>query len=238
MQWPATVVALGIDRKTHLRGRHAEFLHHGVAVKYADSGVDALVQLGREPQVTAVLIGPGCADADIDQLVEVMSGIGNTPVVVAVSRQASELPASSRAGDVESLLLPVSPQRLAQAVAAVHHSAGEVRDVHRAAGITIDRDACVAVWHGERIRLSPALLEMLTYLADAYPRVVSAEELASECRSSGEPTSAARVRVGIGRLREAFRAAAIDADVPVVTVRGSGYTLAAVREDTSVSAGN
>jgi len=94
------------------------------------------------------------------------------------------------------------------------------------AGVVVDRVQHRITFDGHLLELSPTEFDILTYLAEKAPRVVSAQELvrqvqgyACERYEAGEI-----VRQNIHRIRKSAQAAAGRNDL-IRTVRGVGYTL-------------
>ncbi|WP_062071703.1 winged helix-turn-helix domain-containing protein [Demequina sediminicola] len=222
--WPRTVLAVGLDRQRHLRGRHDEYLRAGVVVQVVDTGVDALVRLGRDRDIAAVMVGPGVRDMELEGLVDVVMRLGHTPVIVAAEREAASLPPVVAKVHTEPMLLPASPQRLRAALERLpERHVPELRPL-QVGELIVEREAHGARWHGRRVVLGPLLLDLMTALVNAYPAVVSPEDLARECGATGAG-AVSRVRVGVGRARDAFAQAVPWAVPPIETVRGIGYTL-------------
>ncbi|WP_371327666.1 helix-turn-helix domain-containing protein [Demequina sp. NBRC 110053] len=159
----------------------------------------------------------------VDDLVTIATELAHVPVILGTrGRVDAHVPEGT-------LALPASPRRLRDSVARVRTRAAVPTPARRVGALEVSVVAHGAVWRGRQVRLAPFHLDVLTYLVDAFPRVVGSQELASECAPRNVTDGAAHVRVAIGRLREALTAAVPDAPSPIETVRGVGYV---VIEDT------
>lgn len=96
----------------------------------------------------------------------------------------------------------------------------------RRANLIIDRTRHTATFHGYLLDLSPVQFDLLHYLAEISPQVVSSQELADKvCEYQLDEWEASNIiRPHIYRLRQKMKAAS-GVESPIQTVRGVGYTL-------------
>lgn len=235
--WPLRVVAVSEDCVPVARGRSAEFLHAGVTVTQVPSAAAALVAIGQESDVAAVLVPAEMSDMALDDFIEIVHAFGRTPVVVGLAPLSEPNVAASmrERGALETVVLPVTPHRLAQALKSVIVPMPAPR-VYRCGELELDVDAFRVLWHGREVRLAPNTFELLQYLMAASPRVVTMQELVSEFVPAETQWRTDSIRVRIRRLREALGAAVPGAPKPVETVRKVGYRIVDPSDTTPDSA--
>lgn len=235
--WPLRVVAVGGDSVPVARGRSAEFLHAGVTVIQVSSAAAALVAIGQESDVAAVLVPAEMPDMTLDDFIEIVHAFGRTPIVVGVTPLSeSDIAASIRErGAINTVVLPVTPHRLAQALKSVVIPMSPPR-VYRCGELELDADAFRVLWYGKEVRLAPNTFELLQYLMAACPRAVTIQELVSEFVPTETQGRINSIRVRIRRVREALGAAMPGAPQPVETVTKVGYRIVDPSDTTPDSA--
>lgn len=241
--WPARVIAIGHEPATLARGRLAEFRRHGVALSHVDDATTALIALGRDPTIAAVLVPaelPGMALADF---LDVVRALSRTPVLLGVDAayEPTSVALALDHGIAATVALPATPRALARAVTGVQPPPPPAAPrTYRCGDLELDADAFRVLWHGHPAHLSPRQFDMLRYLMAAHPRVVTIPELVAEFGPGGG-RKLAPIRVGIRRLRDQLAAAAPDVPQPIETVHRVGYRIAqsaapaSPRSDTSRS---
>lgn len=216
------VVAVG-DTATRARGRASEFRHHGLALASRPTASAALVEVAREPS-SVVLVPTSLADMPILDFVDVVRSLAHSPVLVGVGHgvDASAVSALFDHGATGTVALPLTPSRLAHAV-----DSTRPRDPGPAAPVEcghlrLHPAEHRVTWRDIEVKLGPKEFEVLQYLMEAHPRVVSLSELVGEFEA-GSPDHAMRIRVAVGRLRAKFMAAG--ASAPIETLHRVGYRL-------------
>ena len=235
--WPRRVVAIGATSVAVARGTNSEFLHDGIALAHVPNAAAALVALAHDAAVAAVLLPLELPDMALDDFIEIVRAFAQTSVIVGVdSLTPAEVSAGMRErGAAATVVLPVTPNRLAQALRAVPIPTPSEPRVFRCGDLELDIDAFRVHWYGEEVRLPPRVFEILHYLMAAYPRAVTLQELVSEFVPSGNHWRTDSIRVAIRRLREQLEAAAPGMPVPVETVKKVGYRITDGSERTPVS---
>lgn len=225
LEWPADVIAVGPELNDLVRGRQPEFFHAGICISHAVSCAAALVALSGDERPRAVIASSELPDMALEEFVRVLRLVGVNSVMVDAAG-VSDSTLRRIAGEVRPIDLPLTPSRLSQALRSLPSPMPETAPVIAAAGFHLDQNALTATWHGTLIRLQVRPFDLLRYLVQASPRVVSAEELASECVVASRDGGVASVRMGIGRIRAALVEAGVSPSDALQTVPGFGYRVA------------
>lgn len=220
------VVAFG-EPGNLLRGRPAEFRHHGLSLSTRPGTIDALLELGREPTSVA-LVPTDTTDVPASRIIELVRLLSTMPVIAGVAPGTSERAVSELfdRGVTATVTLPVTPQRLADAITATAApkttATGPIVTGPIVVGALVLDDAGHRVrWHDNEVFLPPKSFAVLRHLMLAHPRVVGLEELAET--DSGGTKHPALVQSAISRARVAFAEAARGHPGPIETVHRIGY---------------
>jgi len=225
--WPPRVIAIASQSGPVARGRPAEFLHHGVILIRVPTATAALIELGRDPEMAAILVPGDLKGMDLEGFLPIVRQFMQTPVILGFGSQ-ERMPTGIMAGSLDGLvtaMLPVTPLRLSQALQNCEPSA-TASHVVEVGELVLDADAFRVWWHGAEVRLPLRPFEMLRYLMEAAPRAVGREELMSEFVRPGISWRSDSVSTGIGRIREALQSAVPAVPVPIETVKKVGYRIA------------
>lgn len=100
----------------------------------------------------------------------------------------------------------------------------QLESLFKVDNLAIDWSRRTVTVGGQLIELSPIEFEILAYLAQKAPQVVSPQELASNLYhyEAGAQEASAIIRTNIYRIRQKLQAGAVQKDV-IHTVRGAGY---------------
>gem|GEM_PF-7102577 len=227
LAWPSEVLAVGPSLGALVKGRHAEFFHAGIAVSHVETCAAALVAMTSDSMPRAIVAASRLPDMSLAEFVRVLGLVGIRPVFV--DSATVECAVVARTGSAVHLIeFPVTPMRLSASLRTEACApAATARDEPVAvAGLALDPRALRATWHGRLLRLQVRPFEILRYLVEASPRVVSPQELASEMVPGTGDRGIAAVRVAIGRIRIAMAASGVDAPSPLQTIPGHGYRVA------------
>lgn len=166
-----------------------------------------------------------------------LPGIGGTEVLDALHRQRPDLPviiltsrgeiedriAGLDAGAVDYLVKPFSVAELAARIRAQLRSFAQVRDATAitAGPFHVDLVTREVLMDSEPVRLSTTEFELLLYLMQHRPNVLSREQILRAVWGYDHDPGTNVVEVYIGYLRRKLRANGRPA--PIVTVRSVGY---------------
>lgn len=89
--------------------------------------------------------------------------------------------------------------------------------------LTIDFAALLAKWAGKPLALGPNEFRLLRFFAENANQVLTRAQLINGLGKQEPPIDERTVDVWVGRLRRAFKA--VDAGIPLRTVRSMGYVL-------------
>jgi len=218
------VIAVGGLDST-VRGRPAEFRHHGITVASRPTAMAALLEVGRDPD-SVVLVPTHLEDMPIVEFVDVLRSVAHIPVIAGLvsgstNQTVSELFDHGVSGTVA---LPATPARLAEAVLVARAPATPLQPPIEVGNLVLDDARYRVTWLGREVTLTPRTFELLRHMLLAHPRIISLHEIMQLV--GGDPREAAvRSRTAVARLRAAFVEAAPSADSPIETVHRVGYRL-------------
>jgi DNA-binding response OmpR family regulator len=222
------VIAVGPELNDLVRGRQPEFFHAGICISHAVSCAAALVALSGDERPRAVIASSALPDMGLEEFVRVLRLVGVSAVMVDAAAVDSTM--RRIAGEVRAIDLPLTPSRLSHALRSLPTPLPEVAPVVAAAGFELDQNSLTATWHGTLVRLQVRPFDLLRYLVQESPRVVSVQELASECVVASRDGGVSSVRMGIGRIRAALVDAGVNPSDVLQTVPGFGYRVAGAGE--------
>lgn len=221
--WPKKVLAVGVDVSKHFRGRYSEFLHFGINLQFVPSVADALSELAKDSTAT-VFVPFDLSDMKVKDFVH-FAHILEFEVIVGLELSTAQplLGILRGLGPVKTVMLPVSPDRLSQAVDRTTTSLAPKQRVIKAGALELDPAGFTILWHGRDVQLQASSFYLLHYLMEASPRTVTYEELVSEFVNPGISYQADAIRQRIARIRSALERAAPGAPIPLRTITRIGY---------------
>lgn len=225
--WPARVIVVGLDAPGMIRGKLEEYLHSGLTIVRVPSAAGALVAIGRDSAVAAVLVPTWLPDMPLSDFIEVVHTLAGVPVIVTQDPRIEQpvVADASTFGAEDFVALPVTAPKLERILVAIRHRSTPAPRVFRCGELELDADRFRVLWHGRLVRLTPRLFDLLAYLIAAQPRVVTVEELVSEVAPHTPNWGVGGVRKAIGRIRVEMEEAAPGIPVPLETLPGFGYRL-------------
>lgn len=225
LQWPADVIVVGPELHDLVRGRQPEFFHAGICLSHVVSCADALVSLSATEQPRAVITSSALPDMALENFVRIVRMMGVATVMVdSADMESSRL--RSLAGEVRPIHFPITPNRLSDALRSLPSTTTSADPVVASAGFELDPTSLKVTWRGVHVPLQVRPFDLLRYLVQESPRVVSVHELASECVVASRDGGINSVRTGIGRIRNALADVNPDAAAMLQTVPGYGYRIA------------
>ncbi|MFB9902829.1 response regulator transcription factor [Allokutzneria oryzae] len=198
----------------------------GYATYSVGTGFDALREVTRAVP-DAVVLDLGLPDIDGVEVLRMMRGICDVPVIAATARDTeAEIIQLLREGADDYLVKPFSGEHLAARLAAVlRRSRPRAQDRLLAAGdIVVDLDSRQARLAGVELKLTRREFDLLAYLVARPHKVISREELLAEVwrLPPGRDDQTLDVHVSWLRRKLGERASA---PVYLHTVRGVGIRL-------------
>jgi DNA-binding response OmpR family regulator len=154
----------------------------GFDVQAAASGLDGVEQL-TGGAIDVVVLDLGLPDIDGTDVLAMVRGLGDTPVIVATARDdEKEMVRLLEAGADDYVVKPFSAAQIEARIRAVLRRTGEPEQtpVITVGGLVIDRDAHEATLDGEPIDLRAREFDLLAYLAARPGAMVSKRELMAE----------------------------------------------------------
>ena len=139
----------------------------GFDVQAAASGLDGVEQL-TGGAIDVVVLDLGLPDIDGTDVLAMVRGLGDTPVIVATARDdEKEMVRLLEAGADDYVVKPFSAAQIEARIRAVLRRTGEPEQtpVITVGGLVIDRDAHEARLDGELIDLRAREFDLLAYLA-------------------------------------------------------------------------
>ncbi len=199
LAWPKRVVAIGRTGEL-VRGRTAEFRHAGLVLRPHDRVIDALIDLAKQP-ASVILIDTAHLDISADDAIHLLRSQTEAPILLGIgdSAETAATAALLRSCDVHAVLLPVTPQRLGDAIRRLPVRV-EVQAPIQLGDLVVDEAGFYASWQGRRIDLTRRSFELLALLAHAYPRYTSPADIA-QTLAMGHTSREVNVRSIIARLR-------------------------------------
>ena len=175
---------LVVEDDQHIREAVARSLTDaGHAVRTEPSGAAALTAIV-EWQPDVVVLDLGLPDMDGTQVLPMLRGVTDVPVIVATARDDErEMVRLLDAGADDYVVKPYSGDQLAARIRAVlrrRPGDGEERGPLRVGGVEVDVPRRVATLDGTPLDLSRLEFDLLAHLASRSPEVVSRRELLAE----------------------------------------------------------
>jgi two-component system, OmpR family, KDP operon response regulator KdpE len=154
----------------------------GHAVSSVSTGIAGLEQaVANRPDL--VVLDLGLPDVDGRQVLRMLRGVSNVPVVVATARDdEAEIVAILDAGADDYVVKPFSAAQLDARIRAVlrRSASGSGEPVTKVGGLTIDRRGRTATLDGATLDLTPREFDLLHHLAARVGEVVTKRELLTE----------------------------------------------------------
>lgn len=199
----------------------------GHAVRGATTGAEALTAVV-EWMPDVVVLDLGLPDLDGQQVLRMLRGVSEVPVIVATARDDDrEIVAAYDGGADDYVVKPYSGDHLAARVRAIlRRSAGSATgdETIRVGGLDVDRRGRVARLDGTLLELSRLEFDLLAHLADRSPDVVSRRELLAEVWRQPHGGADKSIDVHLSWLRRKLGESAGDPRY-LHTVRGVGVKL-------------
>ena len=154
----------------------------GFDVQAARSGLDGVEQL-TAGSIDVVVLDLGLPDIDGADVLRMMRGLGDTPVIVATARDdETEMVALLEAGADDYVVKPFSAAQIEARIGAVlrRTSDSDATPVLTVGELAVDRDAHEARLAGELLDLRAREFDLLAYLAARPGVMVSKRELMAE----------------------------------------------------------
>lgn len=221
--WPRHVITIAPSSVMMTRGTSSEFRFEGISLTQVPTAAEAIARIRREPSIAAVLTTPASPDMPLGALRDAADAAGGIPVILGVG--LGEQVADIDAETLLTVVIPVTPQRLADALRAVPRSEPAPLLHEQVGQLELDLDAVRVWWHGREVRLPPRAFEILHCLAVAAPEPVDIDELVRTFVPPDTHWRADSIRFAMRRIRELFEAAAPGIPAPIETVVGVGYRI-------------
>jgi DNA-binding response OmpR family regulator len=222
-------VVVIVEDDARIREAIARILtERGHAVRSASAGMAGLQSIIDDPP-DVVVLDLGLPDVDGRQVLQMLRGVSQVPVIVATARDdETEIVATLDAGADDYIVKPFSAEQLdARIRALLRRSAGapdrptiDVGDLH------IDSRAHEATLAGEKLDLTRKEFELLNHLAGHAGEVVSKRELLADIWQQPFGGADKTVDVHLSWLRRKLGETAADPRY-IHTIRGVGVKLAA-----------
>lgn len=174
----------------------------------------------------AVLLDLNLPDKDGLDILSYLRGSGrNMPVLIVSARdRVRDRSAGLDLGADDYIVKPFDFIELTSRIhAVVRRFYGRTSPEIRIDGLTVNPAARTALWEEEVIPLSAKEFDILLYLAERNPGVVSAEEIIEHTYNEEFDLFSSVLRVHISNLRKKLQAAS-GQDL-LITVKGKGYRL-------------
>lgn len=174
----------------------------------------------------AVLLDLNLPDKDGIEILSYLRNSGrNMPVLIVSARDtARERSMGLDLGADDYIVKPFDFIELTSRIrAVVRRFYGRTSPKIRIGGLTVDPAVRTALWEGEAIPLSAKEFDILLYLAERHPEVVSGEEIIEHTYNEEFDMFSSVLRVHISNLRKKLQAAG--GQNLLVTVKGKGYRL-------------
>ena len=174
----------------------------------------------------AVLLDLNLPDKDGIEILSYLRSSGrNMPVLIVSARDtARERSAGLDLGADDYIVKPFDFIELTSRIrAVVRRFYGRTNPEIRIGGLTVNPAARTALWEGEAIPLSAKEFDILLYLAERHPEVVSGEEIIEHTYNEEFDLFSSVLRVHISNLRKKLQAAG--GQNLLVTIKGKGYRL-------------
>jgi DNA-binding response OmpR family regulator len=162
-----------------------ELTRHEHVVRSAGTALAALREVAADPP-DLVVLDLGLPDLDGGQVLRMMHGVHDVPVIIASGRQDdAEVVRLLRAGADDYIVKPFSAEQLDARVTAVLRRAGRGQEgagsrAVTVGGLVVDPAARTAILEGAELALTRREFDLLAYLAARPGEVVTRRELLAE----------------------------------------------------------
>ena len=197
----------------------------GFTVDIANTGLEG-EEKASITDYDAVLLDLNLPDRDgLDILAFLRNSGRNMPVLIVSAREAvKERAAGLDLGADDYIVKPFHFIELTSRIrAVVRRSYGRTSPRITIGGLSVNPATRTAVWENVDIPLSVKEFDILLYLAECYPKVVSSEEIIEHTYNEEFDLFSSVLRVHISNLRKKLQAAS--GQNLLVTVKGKGYHL-------------
>ena len=197
----------------------------GFTVDIANTGLEGEEKASRT-DYDAVLLDLNLPDRDgLDILAFLRNSGRNMPVLIVSAREAvKERAAGLDLGADDYIVKPFDFIELTSRIrAVVRRFYGRTSPRITIGGLSVNPAVRTAAWENVDIPLSVKEFDILLYLAECYPKVVSSEEIIEHTYNEEFALFSSVLRVHISNLRKKLQAAS--GQNLLVTVKGKGYHL-------------
>ena len=197
----------------------------GFTVDIANTGLEG-EEKASIADYDAVLLDLNLPDRDgLDILAFLRNSGRNMPVLIVSAREAvKERAAGLDLGADDYIVKPFDFIELTSRIrAVVRRFYGRTSPRITIGGLSVNPATRTAVWENVDIPLSVKEFDILLYLAECYPKVVSSEEIIEHTYNEEFDLFSSVLRVHISNLRKKLQAAS--GQNLLVTVKGKGYHL-------------
>lgn len=222
--WPVRVVTVR-SAGSAVRWTVADYRHHGIALR-SRSAIEALLDLAKEPG-SVILVPTDLSEMPLLEFVDLAVSLANAPVILGrVDGAEDELVEACLVRGARGVVtLPVTPDRLAEALTCIVRTESPEAEILRCGPLTLDAGEHRVRYYGQEVPLALSEFRVLERLMRIHPRVASVDELARGLDSGSERVEVGGVRVAVRRLRQKFALTSSVAHPVVETVRGVGYRI-------------
>ncbi|MBD3757088.1 MAG: response regulator transcription factor [Microbacterium sp.] len=218
--------AVLLTRTVDVRGTTAEFRHVGVTVVSHDDILHALLELTHDPD-SILVVSSDFDRIPLPDMLDLAVAVCGPSVILGLGTAdaAASIRTAFAAGVRTTVELPLTPERLQQAIHRLPQSPS-ARDAAVTVGdLTVDPGRHLALWRGVPIEVTPREFAILHALTTAHPYLATLEQLAVEYAGTATDPIAS-IRVAIKRIRTRLAEAGARPNPAIETVRGVGYRLA------------
>ncbi|TFD31997.1 response regulator transcription factor [Cryobacterium cryoconiti] len=229
VRWPIRVLMIGSDANLGQESS-TDLLRQGIELHPYSEGAAALLGLSQE-EPAAIIAPTDMRGVEILQFIDAVSAWADVPVIVGVAGDTESYELAFHAlehGARALLALPFTAQSLADTLhqlGAYGPRLGDPALTLTVGPIILEPQAFRVKVDGKFVALTPREFQLLKYLMNETPRVVTAEELTAG-HGIYDDGSVAGTRVALGRLRKKLQTASPEAASVLETVRGLGYRVA------------
>ena len=197
----------------------------GFTVDIATSGIEG-EEKAYVTDYDAVLLDLNLPDKDgIDILVFLRNSGRNMPVLIVSARESvKERSVALDLGADDYIVKPFDFIELTSRIrAVVRRFYGRTSPQIMIGDLSVDPATRTALWKAEKIPLSVKEFDILLYLAECYPKVVSGEEIIEHTYNEEFDMFSSVLRVHISNLRKKLQT--VSGLNLLITVKGKGYYL-------------